>query len=363
MTRVFLHDGLAISVEALPADLEWLEEFLWPAFVVADSAAKADVHVTVHPATARRTDSVEGSALGRIAFALESGPLRFRERVAGGRVDLFDADDTLAFTASADGMTACVVHGTDHRATRIRLMRVVREYAHNHSIQTGGLVLHAAAVTMEGQALAIAGAKGAGKTTLTLRLLAAGAVEYLSNDRVLVRISGRAQAFAVPTVIAVRPGTRRLVPELAACLGRAGDFLASVCERRARGPAPPDITGETWRASAEQVDACLGSGRRTSGTLTRVLFPSRTPLPRGAFRVMDSEEAAVALADAVIGRQFGSVSHVFRSPPAPAPDRQEMLARTRALAAAVPCIVGHLPDAASSSDAIAWIAECLRQAR
>jgi hypothetical protein len=38
-----------------------------------------------------------------------------------------------------------------------------------------------------------------------------------------------------------------------------------------------------------------------------------------------------------------------------------MLARTRALAAAVPCVVGHLPDEASSSEVIAWLAECLQQ--
>ena len=69
---------------------------------------------------------------------------------------------------------------------RVRLMRVVREYFHNAALHAGGLVLHAAAVVHDGRAIAVAGRKGAGKTTMLLRLLRDANASFLSNDRVLV---------------------------------------------------------------------------------------------------------------------------------------------------------------------------------
>ena len=357
--HVFSHDGLDVAVDASPADLEWLEEFLAPSFL-----SRRDANPRVHVSFEALPQFTEGgmpASTGRVVFALDSGPVRLAERVTNDRVDLFATDGALAFQVLDRGRRTRVLHGDNPKSMRIRLMRVVREYAHNHSLATGGLILHAAAVALGGHAVAIAGAKGAGKTTLALRMLAAPGVEYLSNDRVLVRTGHDAvQAIAVPTVIAVRPGTRRLLPELAADLERAGDFRESARERRDHGPARPDVTGDIWRASSDQLCFCLRRSRRAAASLACVLFPSRTSSAGGGFRVMDRDEAAGALSGVLVGQHEGSyVSELFVPDPGALPTPAVMRERARDLAARVPCVVGHLADDASSAEAVEWLGECL----
>ena len=356
MRRVFSHDGLDVAVDASAADLEWLEEFLAPSFVAADEgSARVRVSYDVLPPDVGVDSS---AATGRVAFALDSGPVRFLERTVNDRVDLRGPDGTLMFQVHDGGRRASVLHGARPILTRVRLMRVVREYTHNHAIGTGGVMLHAAAVTVDGRAVAIAGAKGAGKTTLALKALVAPGVEYLSNDRVLVRSAQPGfDAIAVPTVIAVRPGTRRLLPQLAAALEQGGDFRESARERHARGPAPPDITGDTWRSSAEQVIGCLGRSRVAAAPLAFVFFPSRTPLRDGPFRLMARDEAADALANALVGHPLGYTSQVFVLDPETTPHETVIRDRARALAATVPCIAGHLPDATSAAEMADWLGE------
>ena len=359
---VLSHDGLDVAVEAPPGDLEWLEEFLAPSFLVTrDPNARVHVSFDALPPFAGGDSP---ASTGRVAFALDSGPVRLAERITEDRVDLFGADGALAFQVLDRGRSTRVLRGAHPLPARVRLMRVVREYAHNHSLATGGLILHASAVALGGHAVAIAGAKGAGKTTLALRMLAAPGVEYLSNDRVLVRTGHDAvRAVAVPTVIALRPGTRRLLPELAAELERAGDFRESARERRDRGPAPPDVTGDTWRTSSEQVCFCLGRPRRAAASLACVLFPSRTPVPGNGIRVMHQDEAVGALSEVLVGHHHGYVSELFVPEPGALPGPAIMHERARDLAALVPCVVGHLADDLSSAEAVEWLRECLPHVR
>jgi hypothetical protein len=360
VTRLFCHDGLNIAVDADAADQEWLEEFLAPAFVVRDGTDAA-VRVVYTPVPTGAGSAEVGVEPGRVAFALDSGPVRLFERSDRDHVDVFMPGGALAFQVDVHEPVARVFHGTPGWQTRVRLMRVVREYAHNHSLRTGGLMLHAASIAMDGRAVAIAGAKGAGKTTLALRLLSANGVDYLSNDRLLVRSGVEVQAFGVPTVIAVRPGTRRLLPNLTEPLSRAGDFRMSTAERRARGPAPPDVTGDTWRTSARQVCEGLGCRQTRSARLAAVLFPSRTPLARGTFRRMGVDEANQALADSLVGLRAGYLSEVFTPPPNRRITSGDITSRARELASRVPCFVAHVSDATPPTEAAEWLDECLDQ--
>lgn len=113
----------------------------------------------------------------------------------------------------------------DGRA-RLALLALVRE------ILTAGIAmrrpvvdLHAAACARDGWALAIAGRKEAGKTSLLCHLLMAGGVAHMSNDRVFVEPArDGTMASGIPTVTSIRPGTVQTFPQV---LARAEEFPAA----------------------------------------------------------------------------------------------------------------------------------------
>ena len=120
-------------------------------------------------------------------------------------------DVTRVFDAQFDGVyeiepresRVTVVTTPGNVRVRASLLRVVREFAMNHS-HGRGLFLHASAVATEGGALVIAGPKAAGKTTLLTYLLSDRAGHYLSNDRVLVTEPSRRMLLRnMPTVVRV----------------------------------------------------------------------------------------------------------------------------------------------------------------
>ena len=74
--------------------------------------------------------------------------------------------------------------------------------------QDGYLLCHAAALTVNGKGLAIAGLSGGGKSTLMLKLLDNRAVSYVTNDRLLVRRQGQeVHAVGIPKLPRINPGT------------------------------------------------------------------------------------------------------------------------------------------------------------
>ena len=183
----------------------------------------------------------------RVAFAFDSGPITLSEVAVAGGTRFHDPVLDVAFDVSHDGFETTIRFDESRRRdARLALMRVVREYVHNHAVGTGRVILHAAAVATRQGAVALAGLKNAGKTTLALQLLsAAPEVGYLSNDRLLVA-PGEELAHGIPTVVAVRPGTRQLLPALTSRLESAGDFRASATERKAGWPAPPASRRDVW---------------------------------------------------------------------------------------------------------------------
>jgi HprK-related kinase B len=76
-----------------------------------------------------------------------------------------------------------------------------------HYMQRGWQLCHAAGIAREGAGLAIAGVSGGGKSTLALHLMASG-LDYVSNDRVLMRAtSDSVKMLGVPKLPRINPGT------------------------------------------------------------------------------------------------------------------------------------------------------------
>jgi HprK-related kinase B len=72
----------------------------------------------------------------------------------------------------------------------------------------GWLNCHAAAFEYQGQALAIAGFSGGGKSTLMLHLLEDPATRFMTNDRLFIKREGEdTQATGIPKLPRINPGT------------------------------------------------------------------------------------------------------------------------------------------------------------
>jgi hypothetical protein len=124
---------------------------------------------------------------------------------------------TIATTA--DGFA--VAEEGDHLAavpTAEEAADVVHVRAHRRAFELASLAgwarVHAATVDLDGVRVLVVGPSGAGKTTLATRLLLDGA-DVQGDESVLVR---RGESLAVPRALHLKPGTDRVLPELAAVL-------------------------------------------------------------------------------------------------------------------------------------------------
>jgi hypothetical protein len=143
--------------------------------------------------------------------------------------------------------------------------------------------LHGGLATIDGVRVLVAGPKGAGKTTLALRLLFDGhAVE--GDERVYLRDG---DAVALPRRFHCKPGIGSVIPELGALLPTLPTTTAWV------DGAPQTITafdpteaGLPWALRRAPVDACVlleppaadpdDSGPRVEMLPTRAALPSLT---------------------------------------------------------------------------------------
>jgi hypothetical protein len=124
-----------------------------------------------------------------------------------------------AVAATSDGYAvaeegdALAAVGTPEEAADLVHVR-----AHRRAFELASLAgwarIHAATVDLDGVRVLVVGPSGAGKTTLATRLLLDGA-DVQGDESVLVR---RGASLAVPRALHLKPGTERVLPELAPVL-------------------------------------------------------------------------------------------------------------------------------------------------
>jgi hypothetical protein len=330
-----------IAVDAPDAECVWLRSFMAPAF--GDLSGTCDSTAHVRLVDTPPPYAFPGPVDDRVAFVLDRRPVRLATSTVVNTV--VAADPELQLTYSVRGGNDAVVHrGSRDDLTRIALMRVVREYAHNALVDSGGLVVHAAAVAGPRGAVLVTGPKGVGKTTLLARMLSRGRVSYLANDRVGIT-SDLGSALAIPTIVAVRPGTRRLLPELAERLRPLGRFT----DLDAREGLPPHRSDASWYFAPRQFTQALSCGMTASAPVAAIVMlrPSAAP---GPLRDETPSQAAELVVESLLGAHAGVfISEIFRGD-APATGIAERLrAACCRLASAVPCFA--LPAPVSLDDA------------
>jgi len=120
-------------------------------------------------------------------------------------------------------------------------------------LQQGYVLCHAGAVARGGRALALCGTSGAGKSTTSLALVAAG-LDFVSNDRVLLKPrDGGVEVQGIPKHPRVNPGTLVHNPLLHPILGTA--------ERERFLAMPPEELRLLERKYDVLIDEVVGPGR------------------------------------------------------------------------------------------------------
>jgi hypothetical protein len=358
---VLAFGGLRVLVAAAPGHLEWLDEFLGPAFERSGSR-EADWRVSLVEDRERYRKALDrGPSDGTLeAFAFDAKVVGLpRWRTEAAEIGLFDAARGLLFEVTYASRAVTLLTEPGNGDGRVALMRVVRELGMNRAQRRGGLLLHAAAVAVGDRGIVITGPKGAGKTSLLIHALRARSARYVSNDRVVVpAAAGRPSATGMPTIVALRRGTLDLFPSLAARAAASGyAYCLTLEEALAAGPRPGDPRGKPDSLSPAQLCRLLDVRPLACSEIAAIVFPRITREP-GTFALRRLTEAEVVdeIPDMLFGVRGGRfTSSVFADPADPLPpDLGALAERCRDIASRVPCVECRLGleafDSAGAAD-------------
>jgi len=364
------YQGLVIAVEASDSGaLDWLEEFLAPAFARSDarSARYRVVLVDDAEAYANLVERTAGLASTPTrCFALDRGFATFPSwTLPGGERVVLDGDSRVLYLVDPDGVRIRIVADRPLSPRRISLMRVVRELVMGQAWATSGLVVHGAALALGETGVMIAGPKGAGKTSLLLHLLfhAPGAC-FVSNDRVVVEFDATPRLRGLPTVVTVRTHTLSLYPELEPRLARRQYDVRLLSGETSDAPIVTRANSDARLIVAPaQLCEILGVAMRGSVTAGVLLLPQLAPDDDGArLTPVSSRVAADALKACVIGGEpapatsdvFGASSRGHQPV-----DREELDRRLLAFTEGVRCFECRLGRHAYGREAAGGLLELL----
>jgi hypothetical protein len=345
-TLRFADTGIRVRTQS-PADLDWLVQFLRPAFR-SRRFGEADwtVDVEADPEgweRARRRGPVP-SGRARECFFQDQSIVRLPVWQGGpGRLALRSPQDDSFISIDAEQRIIRIVQQAPDRIARLTSMRVVRELVQNRSWGPESMFLHGAGIAHGNRGALLVGPKRAGKTSLLLHTLRGGLFDYVANDRALcVRQGQRFRMRAFPTIVQLRISSLGRFPDLLDEL-RASPYFPVLnrteTARRLLGSARPWKAG-TYTMSPWQLVSLTQSRPRAEVDLSAILFPdvsgtagrirvqrlrrpdARKIVAKGVFRANSKRRAGGAFWDERTGR-----------PPAP----DDVAAFLDSLAAEVPC--------------------------
>jgi hypothetical protein len=223
---------------------EWLCEIVDPWFTVSARPADARIRVSTDPRVyAELARSRPDAGASKACLALDQRLVAMPAWQRGDALAL--ADDKRGCFIVVSPQSISVVGDAASRRWRFTLQLVLIEIAATRLRRAGALDLHAAAIEHRGHAIAFAGPKGSGKTTLSLHLLRAARGRWIANDRAFAIHDGTGFVLhGVPVAVKIQPGTLAHLPELGKNLaGVERPFLRSLTElAQETGPdAPPDL--------------------------------------------------------------------------------------------------------------------------
>jgi hypothetical protein len=348
-------DGLRLRAESgFPEDLQWLREFLCPQFRSVDDGTPAAcvVRLLRDPDRFAVLDGQREAARERMidCFALDQQVIRLPQwEGADGTWFVYDAKFHAIYVIDRASARVEIVAATRRRSPRVPAMRVLREFAMNHVLAQGHLVIHGSAFAIGTEGTVIAGPTRSGKTTLLMHLLSLGEATYVANDRVLVR-EGR-NGFSLrgmPAITTLRSTTLDMYPALREELvRRPWSHRLTMAESVAAGQPIRMWEDARYGLTPAQFCTLLGVEARGDARFARLLLPRQTHRPGGiTLRRLAPDESLPRLEEAIFG--VGCWAHernVFALPgEEEVPAADELRARSRRLAERLPvleCLLGE----------------------
>lgn len=359
------YEGLTLRVRSsTPAHLDWLLEFLAPCWTeTSGRPPEADLLADECPDEFQRCLSAGAHSSGEQvdSFALDSQVIRLpRWRTDADGIAVHDPVYGAIYEVSRDRRRVRLLARARDTRIRVPLMRVVREFAMNRGIASGGVFLHAAAAAAGDRAIVVAGHSAAGKTTTLLHLLASRPdLRYVANDRILIDPAARPLRLrGMPSVVTLRPGTLDRFPDL------RRDLLARGYSQRLRlseistppVAAPRPFGDGRYGVNPPQFCALLQVEAQPEAAAALLVFPEITDRV-DTFRLVriDPAEAAARLPDALLcAGSWRKSSDLFLLPAdAAVPTEECLLQRCRSLAQQIPVLRLELGPRAYDTPALA----------
>ncbi|WP_329563610.1 hypothetical protein [Kitasatospora sp. NBC_01266] len=184
-----------------------------------EPAGRCDFHVSVLP-----LGPPDGSVPGRpVVIRQSSAPeFTFHARLSRHGARRTYRNEHTALDVPADAAVDRRFRVEVSEGSAIQVIDFIRDLVIRNEETAGTVVLHASAVRRDGQVYAIAGPKGAGKTTTLLSVLGHGGWQYFTGDKLFCRPEkGGITVHAWRDYPYVGVGTLRANPALAANVRRS----------------------------------------------------------------------------------------------------------------------------------------------
>lgn len=298
-------------------DMVWLREFLCPQFETVD-ADRYHCEVSFHVDDGKYDALLQQNPASQEecpGYILDTRIERFLVWQTRPALEIFlDPQFRVFYSTSTDRKKVEILaHSSRSLDARTTLMRVIREYATHYARRCEGFFLHAAAFSVQGKGVLVAGHKNAGKTSTLIHFLQKTGSDYISNDRVFVRMDVDPPMIqGMPTILTLSDETLKMFPLLnqgfskrpyhhrwsmdevgeqdEAFRGSQGDHTVSPCQF----------------CHLMEVSSIPGAG------LSAIVFPRIQKGEKGiALQPLNSDEISERLGEARLGRIHQGARSIF----------------------------------------------------